>query len=95
MEEVNITLKLVSQFVTIFLWFLLIVYLIHRHEYIKKWQFVLFVLTFFGMGLAKIQELIVFDMNLDKNIGMYHIVNYMMIYIFYDYINLIVKIKEK
>lgn len=94
MDEIIFTPKLVSQFTTIIGWFWLMMYMIYRYKYIEKWKFVVYIFISFGMALAKVQELIVFEFNLDKNIGLYHVVNYLLILMSWKHINLLVKIKE-
>ena len=93
MENIHISLKLIVHIGIIFGWFWLITFTIYRFGYFKKRLFSLLILIYFSQGLAKISELLIFD--LYNSLWMYQFTNIVMIFGYYLLTNRLAYLKNK
>lgn len=95
METPDISLHLIARIVVIFGWFWLVSWTIVRIWFFKKRVFSLLIFVYFSQGVAKISELIAFNMDMNKTLWIYELTNMMMIVGFFCLSNRLINMKSK
>ena len=95
METPDITLHLIARICVIFGWFWLVSWTIVRIWFFKKRVFSLLICVYFSQGIAKISELVAFNLDMTKTLWIYELTNMMMIAGFFSLSNRLINTKAK
>ena len=95
METPDITLHLIARICVIFGWFWLVSWTIVRIWFLKKRVFSLLIFVYFSQGVAKISELIAFNLDVTESLWIYDLTNMMMVAGFFSLSNRLINTKAK
>ena len=95
METPDISLLLLARICVIFGWFWLVSWSIVRIWFFKKRVFSLLIFVYFSQGIAKISELVAFNLDMTKTFWIYELTNAMMVAGFFSLSNRLINAKAK